>query len=247
MIIRLVILCFTLIVSLPAMAKPLTTDISERNLSITTGFSGASLVLFGMADQPGGRLIIKVKGPTGTEIIRQKDRVAGLWLNHDRMVFNNVPGYYDISSSQPLHTLLDADELRQYGFGLDSLNFTPDARMDGDAIKIRRFNEALIQSKQLNGLFALGTHQITHLNPQLFRTKIWLPANVPIGQYTLTSYLIRDRAIVAQDSQTLTITQGGISGAITRFAHHQSMLYGLFAVFLAAFAGWVSNEMFRRD
>lgn len=228
-----------------AQARPLITDISTTDVAITAGFSGASLVLFGMTDQPDGQLVIQVQGPRGTEIIRRKVNTFGLWLNREKMVFSNVPGYYDISSSAPLQDMLDDQALMQNGFGLDQLAFQPEMRKS--MTEINRFNEALIQKKQLQGLFALGTHQIKHVGPQLFRSRISIPPNVPIGEYLVTTYLIRDQAVIAQDTQRLFVHQAGLTGMITNFAHHNALLYGLFAVLLAITAGWISNEIFRRD
>ena len=243
--IRVALILLALCLAPTARADKLVTDLSERELSITAGFAGDSLVLFGTTDRPDGDLIIRVKGPGGTEIIRRKDPLMGLWINRGRMVFQDVPGYYDISASAPLHSLMSVPDLQEHRFGLDSLSFR--AARTPDAQEQRRFNEALIQFKQVNGLFALNTHPITRISPRLFRTRIWLPANVPIGNYQVTTHLVVEGQIMAEDTQGFSVRQAGLSGFITTFAHDHAFFYGLFAVFLAVFAGWISNEMFRRE
>lgn len=240
-----ILLFLLLLFPIAAKAQPLVTDLSERELSITAGFSGGGLVLFGATQDPDAELIIKVQGPMGTEIVRRKEPVLGLWLNRGRMVFDNIPGYYDISASAPLNQIMEAQDLRQNGFGLDSLSFT--ARNLANAGEQRRYSEALIQYKQVSGLFALNTHTITRISPNLFRTQIWLPANVPIGNYQVTTYLVKEGIIVDTDQQAFTVQQGGVSGFVTEAAQDYAFFYGLFAVLLAMLAGWLSNEMFRRE
>lgn len=238
------LLCIGGVFPLTAHAS-LTTDLSENELSITAGFTGASVVLFGMTDQPDGDLIVHVQGPKETEVIRRKVNTFGLWLNRDSMMFNEVPGYYDISSSNVLDRILPREQLHKNGFGINNLTFAPEGKYTSQ--DRARFNEALIQAKQIQGLFSLGTNEITYIGPQLFRTRIWLPPTVPIGPYQVTTYLIRDNLIIDSQVNTLTITQAGISGFISRLSKQHSLFYGLMAVFIAVFAGWLSNEIFKRE
>ena len=76
---------------LMAQAKPvLVPDVSQRNIEIAYSFTGAELLLFGAILYPGGRLpsdehptdiVVVVKGPTQSVLMREKEKVAGIWVN----------------------------------------------------------------------------------------------------------------------------------------------------------------------
>ena len=59
----------------PATAAELIADISQRLVAITTGFTGADVLLFG-ATEGKGDVIVIVRGPGSDVVVRQKERVA---------------------------------------------------------------------------------------------------------------------------------------------------------------------------
>ena len=79
------------------------------------------------------------------------------------------------------------------------------------------------------------------------RTSVSLPANVPVGEYTVSTYLLRGGALLAQAEQPLTIAKSGFEQFTYRLAYEYSALYGLLAVALAIFTGWLAGVIFRRD
>ena len=80
---------------LMAQAKPvLVPDVSQRNIEIAYSFTGAELLLFGAILYPGGRvpgaeqptdIVVVVKGPTQSVLVREKEKVAGIWVNASRL------------------------------------------------------------------------------------------------------------------------------------------------------------------
>jgi hypothetical protein len=61
----------------PARAQPLVFDLSSHLIAITTGFSGTELLLFG-ATEGEGDVIVTLRGPETTAVVRKKSRVAGI-------------------------------------------------------------------------------------------------------------------------------------------------------------------------
>jgi hypothetical protein len=68
-------------------------DVSQRNIEIAYSFTGAELLLFGAILYPGGRgpaaarptdIVVVVKGPTQSILVREKEKVAGIWVNAQR-------------------------------------------------------------------------------------------------------------------------------------------------------------------
>ncbi|HEU4322153.1 MAG TPA: TIGR02186 family protein, partial [Roseiflexaceae bacterium] len=82
-------------------AKPvLVPDVSQRDIEIVYSFTGAELLLFGAILYPGGRvpagdspaeIVIVVKGPAESIRMREKEKVAGIWVNADQMRWRSAP------------------------------------------------------------------------------------------------------------------------------------------------------------
>ena len=70
-------------------ADYLVADLSKRRIDITLGFSGAEVLLFGATDG-GGDVVVVVRGPKQPVVVRKKERVLGIWANHDWMRFDDV-------------------------------------------------------------------------------------------------------------------------------------------------------------
>ncbi|MEB3090122.1 TIGR02186 family protein, partial [Parvimonas sp. M20] len=78
---------------------------------IAYSFTGAELLLFGAILYPGGRplrddkrtdIVVVVKGPTQSILIREKEKIAGLWVNAGRLRYQSAPSFYAIASSRPV-------------------------------------------------------------------------------------------------------------------------------------------------
>jgi len=76
-----------------ALANGLEADVSDRLIAITTAFVGGSVVVFGAADDPKSNVVITMQGPRQSQMVRRKSRVAGIWINSNRLAFNDVPSY----------------------------------------------------------------------------------------------------------------------------------------------------------
>ena len=91
-------------------AEPvLVPDISARSIEIRYSFSGAQLLLFGAILYPGGRVpsdpadvIVVLKGPVQPILMREKQKIAGIWMNADSNRFRSAPSYYAVASSRPI-------------------------------------------------------------------------------------------------------------------------------------------------
>lgn len=71
-------------------------------------------------------------------------------------------------------------------------------------------------------------------------------STVPVGTYQTEVYLIRDNRIVAAQSTPLFIDKQGIEQEVYDFSRAEPAVYGLVAVLLAVFAGWLAAVVFRR-
>ena len=237
------ILLLTLFLNKPAYAA-LDIDVSEPKLEITTGFAGDTLTIFGTADTKGDIIII-VKGPEKKTTIRRKVDVMGLWLNGDSVTFKNVPGYYNVASSKPVFGIASQTVRENNRIGINSLIF--DTEDDTSNEKVGHFQEALIQNKQLSGLYSLTPNTVIFVNDVLFKTRIYMPANVPIGNYEIEAFLFQNGKIIDQKSRPFFISQGGLAGSVHDYAYNRPFWYGMTAIFIALFSSFLAVTLLRRE
>jgi uncharacterized protein (TIGR02186 family) len=223
----------------------LTIDVSEPTLEISTGFTGDTLTLFGTSNQKGDIVII-VEGPEDNTIIRRKTNVMGLWINAQSVEFIDVPGYYNVASSRPIADIADIDIRQKYRMGINSLIFTT---VDDDITPTNknRFLEALIQNKQLAGLYSLTPDAVDYLNDTLFKTTIYMPSNVPIGNYDIKAFLFKDGQLIDQTDHPFKIEQVGLTASVHEFAFDSPFLYGLTVIFIALFSSFLAILLLRRE
>ncbi|MCB9979011.1 MAG: TIGR02186 family protein [Rhodospirillales bacterium] len=242
----LLILLFALLESFPVRAAQddLTVGLAADRVDISTGFSGAKIVLFGVKSKPGD-LAVVVSGPEREMRVRRKESVGGLWINRRAMMFHSVPVYYDYALSRSESDIAPLDVRRENRIGLNALGFDPETNEDPD--DIGKFQEGLIRSQQIAGLYPLAPKSIVFLNDGFFRASLDVPSNVPTGEYTIRTFLIRDGRIAEMRAIPLRIAQVGLSARIYLFAHENGLLYGLSTILLAIMAGFGAHIFLRRD
>lgn len=244
------VLRFTLFLVLLSIAVPrvasaqasLIADLDDHLIAITTGFAGADVLLFGTTDGPGD-VIVVVKGPVADVEVLRKERVAGIWINRKGLGFQNVPAVYIMASSKPLAELLPDDQRAFYQMGIEHVRMVPVAPDDSD---LKVFLDALVRAKTVSGLFSDQPARILFIGERLFRVNLRVPSTVPTGTYLAEVYLVRDQKIVGAQTTPLVISKIGFGADIYDFAHRHSAAYGVIAVLVALFAGWIAHLAFRR-
>ena len=144
--------------------------------------------------------------------------------------------------------LVVAHEPSRHGFihqiGVGKLQFgVSDALTETE---LRQFRSALVRNKQRQGLFSDQPVLVNFLGPHLFRARVGFPSNVPTGTYTVTVYLIRSGKVIGAQTIPLAVSKIGIGARIYDFAHQNSAAYGIVAILLALFAGWLGSAIFRK-
>jgi uncharacterized protein (TIGR02186 family) len=229
----------------PASADTLVADLSQRLIAITTAFVGTDVVLFGVSDG-NHEIVVTVQGPRVSQIVRRKVRVAGIWINRDRLAFDHVPGYYAIASSGPLEKIVQPDVRARLELGTDDLKLLPIDAAGLDIGEIATFQDALVRNKQRQGLYSVKPAPVNFIGPRLFRATLHFPANVPPGIYQVQVFEVHDGQVTDAQRSALVISKVGVEADVFDFANQQSMLYGLMAVALSATLGWLAGVVFRR-
>ena len=227
-------------------------DVSQRQINIQSGFTGADMLLFGAIIYPRGvapegqiDVAVVIRGPTRAITLREKQKIAGIWLNADSTEFHSVPAYYAIASSRPLSQIVDSKTAAIYELGLDKLQLSPTGEVD--AAEQRRFISGLVDLNRRGGLFRQNAGTVEITDQVLYRARLQIPSSVPVGLYTAETLLIRDgRVIVADDNVQIRIDKTGFEQFVTIVAQDYSLLYGLIAVLISVARGWLAGIAFRR-
>jgi uncharacterized protein (TIGR02186 family) len=241
-----------LFVALVAAREPLLVpDVSQRNIEIRYSFSGAELLLFGAIIYPDGRvpteradIAVVLKGPTQSVLIREKQQVAGIWMNVERARFRSVPGYYSIASSRPLAQLINERTAAIYELGLGNIQLSPAS--DSPPATQRRFEKGLVDLMRRQGLFAEHPGSVEITQGVLYRARLAIPAKVPVGKYTAETFLIRNGKVFAAATRKIEIRKSGFERFVAEAADRTPLLYGIFAVLLSMGLGWLAGALFRR-
>lgn len=236
-------------------AKPeLVPDVSQRDIEIAYSFTGAELLLFGAIVYPGGitpqkgerpaDIVVVIKGPTESVVVREKSKVAGIWVNAAQTRYRSAPSFYAIASSRPIRQLVDDRTRAIYELGLDSLQLSP---ASGAAPEVQqRFDAGLVDLKRRSGLFyeAPGAVEIT--GGVLYRARLTIPARVPVGRFTAETFLIRDGRVLAAAVRPIQIRKSGFERFVATSANQHAIVYGLVAVAVSFLFGWGAGALWRR-
>ncbi len=232
----------------PSMAqtKALRLEIAENRVDITTGFNGTNVVLFGTTSGEGD-IVLTLKGPERTIIVRRKDRVLGTWMNRDNVEFRRVPSYYDYASTMTDAVLEDYPAMLEEGaIGVDHLGlYSEDA--DEEPAVVDVFRDSLIRRMQQKGFYPIKAGTLQFLSPGFFKATFELPPGVPTGIYTVDGMLVENGKIVAREAKTLQVGQVGFNARVYSFAGQHSFFYGVFAILMALISGWSAFTFLRRD
>ena len=239
--------------AMPAAAQDpvLVPDVSSNAIDIQYSFSGEDLLLFGAILYPGGRvpdsradIVVVLKGPSRPITLREKQKIAGVWINAESARFRSVPGYYAIASSRPIDTIVDERTAAIYELGLRNLQLSPASASVGD--QNIRFERGLIDLKTRHELFDERPNAVQISEDVLYRARIYIPARVPVGHYTAETFLISRGRVLAVASRDIVIRKSGFERFVAEAAEQHGFLYGLAAILVSLAFGYAGALLFRK-
>lgn len=237
---------------LMAADKPvLVPDISARQIQIRYSFAGAQLLLFGAIIYPGGRaperpadIVVVLRGPVQPILVREKQKIAGIWMNADSNRFRSAPSFYAVASSRPISNLVDERTASIYEMGLDNLQLSPGGGALPD--KEQMFEAGLLDLRRRQGLYSENPRGVEITDRVLYRATITIPSQVPVGTYTAETFLVDRGRVLAAATRDIQINKSGFERYVALAARRHAFLYGLVAVALSLFLGWAAAAVFRR-
>ena len=220
--------------------RSLSVDMARDRVSITSGFSGTDLLLFGAVDQPSDIVVVVTSLDTERQTVVRKQRIFGIWLNRGSAEFSRVPPLYTYASTRPLADVAPRTLRKDNRLGLDFLDIEPQDPAYED------YRAGLIRAKQRLGLYSSLPAKVDFKDERLFRTTLHFPAQLAPGRYRVKVVQLRGGRIVESIERALLVDKVGLGATISYWAERQGLLYGLFAITVAAMAGLLSGYAFRR-
>ena len=242
---------FGIVVLSVANTPVLVPEVSQDRISIRGDFNGAQLLLFGAITYPPGTpntdqadIVVVLKGPVESIVVREKQQIAGIWINAASSEFRSAPGFYAVASSKPIEQIVDDKTADIYELGLNHLQLSPAGAIDSR--ELDRFVVGLVDLNTRQNLFKNLPNSVKITNSVLYQARINLPASVPVGAYTAETFLILDGQVVAAEVKEATIEKIGMGRFITNLSQKNGFLYGLIAVIISVFLGWSAGYLFRK-
>jgi len=238
--------------ALMAQAKPvLVPDVSARRIEIRYSFTGAQLLLFGAILYPRGRvpdqapdIAVVLRGPVEPILVREKQKIAGIWMNADSSRFRSAPAFYAVAASRPVADLLDERTAAIYEIGLQNLQLSPGTGALPE--KARRFEAGLIELRRRDGVYSENPRGVEITQGVLYRARIAIPSQVPVGTYTAETFLIQDKRVIAVATRDIFVGKTGFERWVSLVARRHEFFYGLAAVLMSVGLGWAAGMVFRR-
>lgn len=232
--------------------KPvLVPDISARQVQIRYSFAGAQLLLFGAIAYPEGRaparpadIAVVLRGPVQPILLREKQKIAYIWMNADSSRFRSAPSFYAVASSRPIRDLVDDRTASIYELGIHNLQLSPGSGSLPE--KERHFEAGLLDLRSRAGLYSENPRGVEITDGILYRAAVTIPSQVPVGTYTAETFLIDSGRIVAVATRDIEIDKSGFERDVWLAARRYRFAYGLACVAMSLGLGWAAAVAFRR-
>jgi uncharacterized protein (TIGR02186 family) len=224
-------------------------EVSQHEVQVRQGFTGAELLLFGAILSPDGTragrdydIVVVLKGPTSPVALREKRKMAGIWLNAATIGLHSVPSYFALASTRPINKIVDSKTAAIYELGLPWLQLSPTGAIDPKAQ--RHFAAGLVDLMSRKGLYQQNETGVAVKEQVLYQARMALPSSVVTGRYTAETFAISHGRVVASAVSTVEVRKLGFDGVVAEFADKYSFLYGLLAICLAVVMGWLAGRVF---
>jgi uncharacterized protein (TIGR02186 family) len=224
-------------------------EISQHEVQVRQGFRGADLLLFGAILTPEGTraarsydIVVVLQGPPRSITIREKQKVAGIWINADSTEFRSAPTFFAVASSRPIKDIVDERTAAIYELGLPWLQLSPIGAIDPR--EQARFSAGLVDLMRRQLLYRQDEGAVKVSGGVLYQARIPLPSNVQTGTYTAETFAISRGNVVAAATTTVEVRKQGFERLVAQQADRNGFVYGLVAVFISVGMGWMAGRLF---
>jgi uncharacterized protein (TIGR02186 family) len=233
-----------LLMPISSHARPMVADLHPRKIEISHDFLGTEILVYGVRNDA-GNIIVVVRGPKKKYLVREKKKIAGIWLNGDALRFNDVSSFYSMAIMGDLNRIRNDNLLEKLAIGADNQKFFAIGKAAKE-VDVEKFTEALKAELAAQNLFNATPVNVSFWGETLFRSIIDFPKNVLPGVYNVDVYLFNDGLLSSVQSTPLIVDKVGFEAFVYDFAHKNSGIYGLVCVLLAILCGFAARFLFVR-
>ncbi|PZU17928.1 MAG: hypothetical protein DI591_01080 [Citromicrobium sp.] len=224
-------------------------EVSQHEVRVRQGFTGTELLFFGAILDPAGTrapaeydVAVVLKGPTAPIRVREKAKVGGIWVNSQSATFRSAPSYFALASSRPVADIVDERTAAIYELGTEFIQLSPSGAID--PAEQARFSAGLVDLQSRSGLFGERQGGVTISEGVLYQARFYLPSNVTTGTYTAETFAISNGRVIASAIAEVEVKKVGFERFVEQFSRRQAFWYGLLAVSLSVFMGWLAGRVF---
>jgi hypothetical protein len=101
-----------------------------------------------------------------------------------------------------------------------------------------------VKSKQEEGIYVSEPDQIFFIGNTLFNHKLKLPQNIPVGEYLVSVFFIKDGGVLSAAPMHFKVAQTALGHKLSNFSLHQPYLYAVVSIALALIIGGLVSMLF---
>ncbi|MFP5394622.1 MAG: TIGR02186 family protein [Alphaproteobacteria bacterium] len=224
-------------------------EISQHEVQVRQGFRGTELLLFGAILTPEGTragqdydIVVVLKGPTQSIVLREKQRIAGMWINAASTEFRSAPTFFAVASSRPIRQIVDDKTAAIFELGLPWLQLSPIGAYEPK--EQARFSAGLVDLMQREGLYKEDPRGVKLSQQVLYQARIALPSSVQTGTYTAETFAVTRGRVITSAISKVEVRKQGFERAVADFAEYNGFFYGLIAVVLSVAMGFLAGRLF---
>lgn len=238
--------------ALTAQREPvLVPAVSQSLIEVRQGFTGARLLLYGAVIDPAGAgrssdydIVVVLRGPSEPVRMREKERIAGIWMNAGSSDFRSAPSFFAVASSRPIEDIVDERTAAIFELGTEFIQLSPSGQIEPE--EQTRFARGLVELRQRQGLYQENPGGVRISEKVLYQARINLPSNVTTGRYTAETFAISRGRVLASATARIEVVKAGLEGQVVSAAQRWSFLYGLGAIALSLGMGWIAGRLFAK-
>ena len=241
-------------------ASAIAIALTDEEIAIDTGFTGARLTLFGavtgVEDPEALDIISIIRGPSTTFRLRQFEQRNLIWIPGEARTIDHAPGLFITSATRAIGDIAPLPDQAALNLTPDHLEITVDADTaeaqadilhgDAETSPTNLYRNAFLTEVEELGLYQSFVGDVSFKKGALFTINIELPATTPVGQYEVAVFLYRDGINLGMDTAKISVNKVGLERRIFELAHERPITYGLLCVAMSLFAGWIASVAFRK-
>ncbi len=238
---------FFLLIHLPLYAASSKLLVEPDLVRVRAFYNGATVNL--SAEIPRGcSVIVEVTGRDIEEAVVEKVRRFGLWMNGGQIIVKGAPSLYLAMSNDPapttgagVHSLWGYEPLKK------RVSFSGHIK-ENEIDKLFKEFLQLKENLQLYGIFP-GVLKISPSSGtrSTVQGSFELPSNVPPGSYQVSLSVTEKGQLLFRESVPLKVVMVGFPKFIFFMAKKHAVVYGLFAIAIAAMAGLAVGLVFAKS